>query len=212
MIHEQCLRRAQSVNRACLSNAVNVVGRIGGKVRDRSTYRSAVGADGLSRTADETVGVEDTSKKVIAARRAPRSVAPRDPRQCGGGREGVVQPRVQDSHPRRRRHLARGRGATREPIAGTLSSIYAQSAAGQGESPHPPVRPRRKTVERGWRFRTCETRARTSRGRIAAEKLSTPRASIPRLLLLFELQIRKSRVKSPSAISTRGKAGLNFVE
>lgn len=57
----------------------------------------------------------------------------RGPRQCGGDREGVVQPRVQDSHPRRRCHLAGGRGATREPIAGTLSSPCAQSAPGQGK-------------------------------------------------------------------------------
>lgn len=57
----------------------------------------------------------------------------RSPRRCGGDREGVVQPRVQDSHPRRRCHLAGGRGATREPIAGTLSSPCAQSAPGQGK-------------------------------------------------------------------------------
>lgn len=55
------------------------------------------------------------------------------PRRCGRDREGVVQPRVQDSHPRRQCHLARGRGATREPIAGTLSSPYAQSTPGQGK-------------------------------------------------------------------------------
>jgi len=55
------------------------------------------------------------------------------PRRCGRDREGVVQSRVQDSHPRRQCHLARGRGATREPIAGTLSSSCAQSAPGQGK-------------------------------------------------------------------------------
>jgi len=55
------------------------------------------------------------------------------PRRCGRDREGVVQPRVQNSHPRRQCHLARGRGATREPIAGTLSSPCAQSAPGQGK-------------------------------------------------------------------------------
>lgn len=54
-------------------------------------------------------------------------------RRCGRDREGVVQPRVQDSHPRRQCHFARGRGATREPIAGALSSSCAQSAPGQGK-------------------------------------------------------------------------------
>ncbi|XP_076241080.1 uncharacterized protein LOC143183439 [Calliopsis andreniformis] len=48
-----------------------------------------------------------------------------DPRGCGGNRESVVQSRVQDSHPRRRCHFTRGRGAAREPFFGTLSSTHA---------------------------------------------------------------------------------------
>lgn len=76
------------------------------------------------------VSIGDRTSTLQSVRR-PADI--RGERGCRRDREGVVQPQVQDSHPRRQCHLARGRGATREPITGTLSSPCAQSAPGQGK-------------------------------------------------------------------------------
>jgi len=96
------------------------LGKCDGKCRDRrqSEIRSEI---------ERPLSGASVDQLIFAERRGLR--------QCGGGREGVVQSRVQNSHPRRRCHLARGRGATREPITGTLSSPCAQSAPGQGKPP-----------------------------------------------------------------------------